>query len=250
MPITELLDLMARLRNPEGGCPWDLEQNFASIAPYTIEEAYEVADAIERGDPDALREELGDLLFQVVFHARLAEEQGTFAFADVVAAIVTKMRRRHPHVFGDDVVADANEQTERWEAFKLAERGDASLFADIPVSLPALTRAAKLQKRARRLGLDWSSAAEVREKLDEELAELGAANDAAAEGRELGDILFTMVNMARWAGHDPEALLRAANMRFEQRARAVEAQCKAAPFDVDDPLAVDAAWRRAKARTE
>ena len=172
---------------------------------------YEVADAIERGDPDALREELGDLLFQVVFHARLAEEQGTFAFADVVAAIVTKMRRRHPHVFGDDVVADANEQTERWEAFKLAERGDASLFADIPVSLPALTRAAKLQKRARRLGLDWSSAAEVREKLDEELAELTLARvpprppvfgDADAEAGGAYFLSHGATSLPAWAGDE------------------------------------------------
>jgi len=230
--IGELLEIMARLRDPERGCPWDLEQDFASIAPYTLEEAYEVADAIQRGDTEDLCEELGDLLFQVVFHARLASEQGLFRFADVVAGINRKLVRRHPHVFGDEAVADARAQSEAWERHKANERASKGLHNDsalagIPVSLPALVRAQKIQRRAARVGFDWSRIEDVLAKLEEELSELRQAlqerESVERLQEELGDLLFSCVNLARFVDADAESLLRDANHKFERRFRAVEA---------------------------
>jgi MazG family protein len=226
--LTELLRIMARLRDREGGCPWDLEQTFATIAPYTIEEAYEVADAIERNDLGGLKDELGDLLFQVVFHARMAEEGGAFAFADVARAICDKMLRRHPHVFGSRQVASSAEQTALWDEIKRQERAGsapAGLLDDVPVGLPALTRALKLGKRAATVGFDWPDMAGVRAKVDEELAELDAAVatcDDAEIAAEMGDLLFTMANWCRHLKLDPEACVRAANQKFATRFRAVE----------------------------
>ena len=236
--IARLLAIMARLRDPEGGCPWDLEQDFASIAPYTIEEAYEVADAIDRGDLAALKDELGDLLLQVVFHARMAEEQGAFAFEDVVAAICDKMVRRHPHVFGNARVEDARAQTASWDAIKRAEREaagdtDDSALAGIPRGLPEWQRAVKLQARAARVGFDWPGPAPVIAKLAEELEEVraefhaaeAAPGDPAVRGRlqeELGDLLFVAANLARHAQVDVGAALRGANHKFERRFRAME----------------------------
>ncbi|HVJ29931.1 MAG TPA: nucleoside triphosphate pyrophosphohydrolase, partial [Gammaproteobacteria bacterium] len=228
-PLAELLDIMARLRDRERGCPWDIEQTFATIAPYTIEEAYEVAEAIERADLANLKDELGDLLFQVVFHARMAEEAGAFAFGDVARAICDKMLRRHPHVFGDAQVADSAEQTKRWEELKREERGAASLDAgvldDVPAGLPALTRAVKLGKRAATVGFDWPDVAGVRAKVDEELAELDAAaasGDRDDTAAEMGDLLFSVANWCRHLHLDPETCLRSSNERFTRRFRAVE----------------------------
>lgn len=235
--IAALLAVMDRLRDPDGGCPWDLQQDFRSIAPYTLEEAYEVVDAIEAGDPAALRDELGDLLFQVVFHARLAGEAGWFAFPDVVAGIVDKMQRRHPHVFGDAVVADAEAQTRAWEAHKHRERGERdSLLDGVPHALPALTRACKLQQKAARAGFDWPSVDGVLDKVGEELAELRAElerrDDGEALFEEAGDLLFAVVNLLRHAGVDSEAALRAGNRKFARRFRQVESRCRAAGQDV------------------
>ncbi|HEY9182963.1 MAG TPA: nucleoside triphosphate pyrophosphohydrolase [Gammaproteobacteria bacterium] len=256
-PLAELLRIMAKLRDRDGGCPWDLEQTFATIAPYTIEEAYEVADAIERGDLVALKDELGDLLFQVVFHARMAQEAGAFDFADVAAAICAKMLRRHPHVFGDQRVADSAEQTQRWEEIKREERGAApasgSVLDDVPVGLPALTRAAKLGKRAASVGFDWPDVAGVRAKVDEELAELDAAS-AAGDAREIeaevGDVLFSIANWCRHVNVDPEACLRGANERFTRRFRAVESEVGSSGrgWKDFDAAALDELWRRAKSR--
>jgi tetrapyrrole methylase family protein/MazG family protein/ATP diphosphatase len=228
-PLQRLLEIMARLRDPDGGCPWDLEQTFATIAPYTVEEAYEVADAIERGDLNDLKEELGDLLLQVVFHARMAEEQGAFAFDDVAAAIADKMIRRHPHVFATTSYADVVEQTAAWDAIKAAERAAkgraASLLDDIPPGLPGMTRAVKLTKRAARVGFDWPSTAEVMAKLREELEELQAeidAGDLPKARAELGDLLFVMANLARKLDVDPEDSLRATNAKFARRFHYIE----------------------------
>lgn len=213
---------MARLRDPTAGCAWDQEQTFATIAPYTVEEAYEVADAIERGDMRDLKEELGDLLLQVVFHARMAEEQSAFAFDDVAEAVTDKMVRRHPHVFGDAVVRDAKEQTRAWEAAKAAERdakGAGWLDAVAP-TLPALTRAVKLSARAARVGFVWPTIAEVMAKLDEEVSELEAeiaSGDIARVRAELGDVLFVCANIARALEIDPEDALRATNAKFVRR---------------------------------
>ena len=218
--IARLIDIMARLRDPGAGCPWDIEQNFATIAPYTIEEAYEVADAVERADMAALKDELGDLLFQVAFHARMAEEAGHFAFADVVGAICDKMIRRHPHVFGD-----GGEQPD-WEAIKAAEREanpDGSALAGVAVSLPALLRAEKLQKRAARTGFDWPDERGPLDKISEEIIEVKAASSDIEQSDEIGDLLFAVVNLARHLGVDPEAALRSANAKFERRFRAIEA---------------------------
>ena len=218
--IARLIDIMARLRDPGAGCPWDIEQNFATIAPYTIEEAYEVADAVERADMAALKDELGDLLFQVAFHARMAEEAGHFAFADVVGAICDKMIRRHPHVFGD-----GGEQPD-WEAIKAAEREanpDGSALAGVAVSLPALLRAEKLQKRAARTGFDWPDERGPFDKISEEIIEVKAASSDIERSDEIGDLLFAVVNWARHLGVDPEAALRSANAKFERRFRAIEA---------------------------
>jgi MazG family protein len=230
--IDRLLRIMARLRDPAGGCPWDLEQTFATIAPYTIEEAYEVADTIERGDLPALREELGDLLFQVVFHAQMARDQGAFGFDDVVAAICDKMERRHPHVFGDARIEDAEAQTRAWEDQKRRERearGE-SILADVPVALPALTRANKLGKRAAQVGFEWRDVGGALDKLDEEIGELRreVADGAPAERitAELGDVLFCVVNVCRYLGVDPETALRGTNAKFERRFRYVEERLK------------------------
>jgi MazG family protein len=223
--IDRLLHLMARLRHPEIGCPWDREQSFATIAPYTIEEAYEVADAIRRGDLDALKDELGDLLFQVVFHARMAEEEGRFAFDDVAQAIVDKMIRRHPHVFSGQ-----GGERPSWEALKAEERkasGQAKSALDgVAATLPALTRAVKLQDRAARVGFDWSEALQVLDKLEEEIAELRAeilAGERDKARAELGDLLFACANLARHLDTLPEDALATANEKFERRFRAIEA---------------------------
>lgn len=238
MNIDELLAVMERLRHPQQGCPWDKEQNFSTIAPYTLEEAYEVADAIAREDMAELREELGDLLFQVVFHAQMAREAGHFEFSDVVRAIVEKMVRRHPHVFGDVQVADAEEQTRRWEAQKAQERAAKaqqvapSVLDGVAVALPALVRAEKLQKRAARVGFDWPDVqgplSKVREEIAEVEAEISGAAPQEVVTEEIGDLLFAVVNLARHAGVDAEAALRAGNLKFERRFRAVEAALAAA----------------------
>ncbi|WP_426258868.1 nucleoside triphosphate pyrophosphohydrolase [Sphingomonas sp. DC1600-2] len=224
--IERLVTIMARLRDPVSGCEWDVAQDFASIAPYTIEEAYEVADAIARGDMVELKDELGDLLLQVVFHARMAEEAGHFALPDVVAAISDKMERRHPHIFGD--VDEGGHHL--WEQIKAAERA-AKGQADVPpgaldgvaLGLPALLRAEKLQNRAARVGFDWPDAEGPRAKIDEEIAEIEAATTPAETEDEVGDLLFSVVNWARKLGVDPEAALRSANAKFERRFKAMEA---------------------------
>jgi MazG family protein len=253
--IDELLEIMARLRAREGGCPWDVEQTFASIAPYTIEEAYEVADAIERGDPEQLRDELGDLLFQVVFHSRMAEEAGQFEFADVVAAICDKMRRRHPHVFGNETIATAADQSRAWEEHKKRERsaeGSRSILDGIARGLPALSLANKVGKRAAGVGFDWPDWRGARAKVDEELRELDAldADPARSEelAAELGDVLLALVNLSRHLGVDPEAALRASNARFEQRFRHLETQVAGSGRDLRelDAAEFDRLWNAAK----
>lgn len=221
--LDRLLSIMARLRDPQTGCEWDRAQNFASIAPFTIEEAYEVADAIAREDLQSLRDELGDLLLQVVFHARMAEEDGHFAFADVAASIADKLEARHPHIFGTDTTGDA--QSERWEKLKAEERaakGASSAIDGIALSLPALLRAEKLQKRAARVGFDWPDPSGAGDKLHEEMAELEEAADED-KTEEAGDLLFAAVNFVRLHGIPPEDALRAANAKFERRFRAMEA---------------------------
>ncbi len=229
MAIERLLAIMTRLRDPARGCPWDLQQDFRSIAPHTLEEAYEVADAIERDDLESLRDELGDLLFQVAFHAELARERGAFAFDDVVDAICDKLTRRHPHVFGNAVVADADAQSRAWERLKAGERNakgpGAGALADIPMALPALSRSRKLGGRAADAGFDWPDAAGPRAKIDEELAELDHARnggDAARLEAELGDLLFSVVNLGRHLDLDSETALRRANDRFARRFRHLE----------------------------
>jgi len=229
MTIDRLLNIMLRLRDPQTGCPWDREQNFASIAPYTIEEAYEVADAIERDDLIDLKSELGDLLFQVVFHAQLAREQGAFDFEDVVNAISDKLERRHPHVFADAKIATAQEQNVAWEEHKRKERAlrdsAASVLDDVPVGLPSLTRAAKLGKRASSIGFDWPNIDGVLDKIEEEVGELRAARESQSANdihAELGDLLFSIVNLGRHLQVDLETALRHANAKFERRFRYVE----------------------------
>ena len=230
--IATLLRIMARLRDPDGGCPWDLEQDFSSIAPYTIEEAYEVADAIDRNDLAELKDELGDLLLQVVFHAQMASEQGAFGFADVVAAISGKMLRRHPHVFGDARADSAGQVLANWEQIKQRERAEAgdadtSALAGIARGLPEWQRAMKLQKRAARTGFEWPGTAPVLEKLREEIdevqAELDGGGSQARLEEEIGDVLFVCANLARHAGVDVGSALRRANHKFERRFRAMEA---------------------------
>jgi ATP diphosphatase len=253
--IRRLLDIMAALRDPVAGCPWDRVQSFASIAPYTIEEAYEVADAIARDDTPALQDELGDLLFQVVYHARMAEEAGQFAFADVAAVIADKMVRRHPHVFGDSAARDAAAQTDAWEAQKRAERAakaERGTLAGIASGLPALTRAAKLTARAGRVGFDWPDAAAVLEKLAEETAELRAELPEAAPDRladEVGDMLFVMANLARKLDLDPEECLRRANAKFSRRFGFIEDRlASAGKTPADSSLdEMETLWRDAKA---
>lgn len=219
-PLHRLVTIMARLRDPERGCEWDREQTFATIAPYTIEEAYEVADAIQRGDLDDLRDELGDLALQVVFHAQMASELGHFTLADVLHGISDKLERRHPHIFGEA------KHSPGWEVIKAAERTrkakDASALAGVALALPALERAAKLQKRAARTGFDWPDPSGPRDKILEELAEVDAAQTQADREEEIGDLLFAVVNFARFLGTDPEEALRKANIKFERRFRMIE----------------------------
>lgn len=249
-----LLEIMAKLRNPDGGCPWDLEQNFATIAPYTIEEAYEVADAIAQQDMGALKEELGDLLLQVVFHAQMAAEGGIFTFEDVARTIADKMERRHPHVFGDADIKDAQAQTENWENIKAEERkkkSAGSVLADVPAALPALMRAEKLQKRAARVGFDWPDTRGVRDKILEELRESEeaiAAGDKAAMQEELGDLLFSVTNLARFVGVDPEEALRRTNAKFTKRFQFIEAQlnAKGKAWEDSDLDEMEALWQEAK----
>ena len=251
--LARLLAIMRKLRAPDG-CPWDREQDFASIAPYTIEEAYEVAEAIARGEPRGLEGELGDLLFQVVFHAQMGSERGWFDFASVANAIGDKLTARHPHVFGGAVIASAAEQTRAWEEHKARERtarGDEpSELADIPQALPALARASKLGKRAGRVGFDWPDARGVRDKVDEELAEIDdvAHTDHEARAEELGDLLFAVANYSRHLGVDPEEALRLANLKFERRFRAMEALAKRRSLTLKklDAAAWDALWNEAK----
>ncbi|MGP8034485.1 MAG: nucleoside triphosphate pyrophosphohydrolase [Steroidobacteraceae bacterium] len=253
--LGQLLTLMARLRDPQRGCPWDLEQTFATIAPFTIEEAYEVADAIERGDPGQLRDELGDLLFQVAFHARMAEERGWFAFADVAESVHAKLVRRHPHVFAGAQL-QTHELPREWEAQKAREReqsaklraDDRGALAAVPRSLPALMRAAKLGRRAARVGFDWPDAQGVRAKVAEELAELDAAAGSDAVAEELGDLLFAVVNLSRHLGLDAEAALRAANAKFERRFRRMERLAGERGRTLEDLSAAewDELWREAK----
>ncbi|WP_375595871.1 nucleoside triphosphate pyrophosphohydrolase [Algihabitans albus] len=258
--IERLLAVMARLRDPDGGCPWDLEQTYATIAPYTIEEAYEVADAIERGDLADLKDELGDLLLQVVFHAQMASEARAFDFEAVADAVADKMIRRHPHVFGTGEADAAETVTVNWETIKAAERaakakdGKPSALDGVARGLPALLRAVKLQKRAARVSFDWGEIAPVMAKIEEELGELKAemAQDQPHPERlqdELGDLLFAAVNLARHMKIDPEAALRHTNSKFERRFRALEAELTAGGADLAEAglEAMEAAWQRAKA---
>jgi MazG family protein len=256
--VRQLIEIMARLRDPEAGCPWDIKQTFATIAPYTLEEAYEVADAIEHGDLDELRGELGDLLFQVVFHARMAEEQGAFDFNDVARAICDKMIRRHPHVFADAEFADEAELRQAWEAQKQRERGhrqqDDSALAGVARALPALVRADKLQKRAARVGFDWDDARGAIDKVREEIGEVEEARASADHDHleeELGDLLFALVNVTRMLDVDAEHALRRANQKFERRFRDMECYlAEAGQPDLNqlDLQALDAAWEAIKAR--
>jgi nucleoside triphosphate diphosphatase len=277
--ITALIALMARLRDPKSGCPWDQKQTFATVAPFTIEEAYEVADAIEHGDPTQLRDELGDLLFQVVFHARMAQERGWFDFAQVASAIHEKLVRRHPHVFGGQSVSGEAELLRAWEEQKAQERaagggvsGSVSALADVPRGLPALVRAAKLGKRAGRVGFDWPDAAQVREKVLEELGEvdgaladaaLGGGADAGAVARagggatnspavveEMGDLLFAVANWSRHLKIDAEEALRAANSKFERRFRDMESLARERGLSLEtlSPQQWENLWAESKAR--
>ncbi|WAE51049.1 nucleoside triphosphate pyrophosphohydrolase [Stutzerimonas frequens] len=264
--LPDLLHLMARLRDPQHGCPWDLQQNYASIVPHTLEEAYEVADAIESGDFDHLPGELGDLLFQVVYYSQLAREEGRFDFATVVDAITRKLVRRHPHVFPDGDLYGSPELPrldeaaikQRWEEIKAEERAEKaaapeqlSLLDDVPSALPALSRAAKLQKRAAQVGFDWPEALPVVDKVREELGEVLEAmseNDPQAIAEELGDLLFVVVNLARHLKVDPENALRAANGKFERRFRFIEQALREAgrPIESCDLEELDALWGEAK----
>jgi nucleoside triphosphate diphosphatase len=250
--LARLLEIMRKLRDPNGGCPWDLEQSFDTIAPYTIEEAYEVAEAIARGEPRALEAELGDLLFQVVFHAQLGSERGWFDFESVANAIANKLTERHPHVFAGARIESTAEQNKAWEELKARERAAkpesaGSELADVPLALPALARAAKLGKRAGRVGFDWPDATGVREKIDEELREVA---DAAPErqSEEVGDLLFAVANWARHLRVDAEESLRLANAKFERRFRAMEklAVSRSLVLTELDPAAWDALWNEVK----
>lgn len=264
--IATLIAIMAALRTPGTGCPWDLEQNFETIAPYTLEEAYEVADAIVRGDLDDLREELGDLLLQVVFHARMAQEQGAFDFGDVVATLTAKLIRRHPHVFGDEAGNTPEAVKGLWERIKAEEKAQrasrrgpaaddpaaAGALAGVPVGLPALTRALKLQAKAGRVGFDWNDPLAVLAKIREEASEIEAeiaAGNCAEAAAEVGDLLFAVVNLARHLDADPEAVLRATNRKFERRFGAIEqALAERGKTPEASSLAeMDALWDRAKA---
>jgi MazG family protein len=256
--IFRLLEIMAALRNPDGGCPWDLEQDFASIRHYTIEEAYEVADAIERGDFEGLREELGDLLLQPVFHAQMASEQGRFDFGDVVQSITEKLIRRHPHVFGEQAARDAGGAKARWDDVKEDERakkaairgGVASALDDVPQVLPALARAEKLAKRAARVGFDWPDVPAVMAKVTEELAELEAAGTEEERHEEMGDLLFAVANLARHLKVDPEAALRDANAKFTRRFHYVEDRAREDGIAMGDAglERLDGYWNEIRAR--
>lgn len=256
--LEALLALMRTLRDPKDGCAWDREQDFVSIAPFTIEEAYEVADAIGRGDLDRLRDELGDLLFQVVFHARMAEEAGRFDFAAVARAIRDKLIRRHPHIFAERRAVDVAQLHVSWEKQKASERAAAGVrgvLSDVPRALPALARAAKLGRRARRVGFDWPDAAGVRAKLDEELAEIDAAlaaADRAQLAEEIGDLLFTLANWARHLEVDAEDALRRAALKFEQRFESMERAAERAGRSLNelDAAQWDELWREAKSLTK
>jgi len=242
MPLERLVEIMRRLRDPQRGCEWDMVQTFATIAPYTIEEAYEVADAIVRNDMDALADELGDLQLQVVFHAQMADEAGLFTLEDVIRGICDKMERRHPHIFGNEVQGGHH----RWEEIKAAERkesSDHSALAGVALALPALERAAKLQRRAARVGFDWPDTAGPRAKIDEELAELDAESEHPRMLEELGDLLFAVVNLARHLNIEPEAALREANRKFEQRFRTIESAAGFADMTLDEK---EALWVEAK----
>ncbi len=266
--IQDLIALMARLRTPETGCPWDLKQDFASIAPYTIEEAYEVADAIERGDLDDLKDELGDLLLQVVFHAQMAAEESRFAFGDVVEAITTKLIRRHPHIFGNLDAKDAAAVKERWDAIKAEEKAERAakrsangegatadeFLAEVPVALPALTRAEKLQRRASKVGFDWNDPRAVLDKLGEEIAEIEQelaepARDPDRLEDEVGDLLFAVANLARHLSVEPEAALRRANAKFVRRFRHIESELRNRGRPLGDATLdeMEALWVEAKA---
>jgi ATP diphosphatase len=239
--IADLIEIMRRLRDPDSGCPWDQVQDFGTIAPYTIEEAYEVADACQRGDMEMLKDELGDLQLQIVYHARMAEEIGAFSIDDVMASICDKMVRRHPHVFGDS-------DSPGWEALKAAERSsheDKSALAGVALALPALKRAEKLQKRAARIGFDWPDISGPRAKIEEELAEIDGAESQDERAAELGDLLFSVVNYARHLDIDPEAALREASARFEKRFRKVEEIADKLLKDMDIN-ALEELWQRAK----
>jgi nucleoside triphosphate diphosphatase len=258
--FAKLLAIMAKLRDPDGGCPWDLEQSFRTIVPHTIEEAYEVADAIEHGDMEGLKGELGDLLFQAVFYAQMARESGTFTMADILEALNAKMIKRHPHVFGDLEIADAAEQTHAWERQKAEERAAAaaasgrkpSALDGVTTGLPALTRAGKLQNRAARVGFDWPEPAQVLDKITEEVAEIRAEIDGKATkeaiAEEIGDLLFAVVNLARHLEIDSETALRAANRKFERRFRRVEELLAAAGKEPAGSTLgeMEAAWVQAK----
>jgi tetrapyrrole methylase family protein/MazG family protein/ATP diphosphatase len=254
--IDALLAIMAKLRDPDGGCPWDLQQSFRSIVPYTLEEAYEVADAIERDNLDDLKEELGDLLLQVVFHARMAEEENAFTFADVVAGISEKMIRRHPHVFSDGEARSTSDVAATWEEIKQAEkatkgRPSSGLLDDVPVVLPGLAQAVKLQKQAAKVGFDWPSIGPVLEKVEEELGELKHEVDAEAPDaieEEFGDLLFVLANYARHLKIDPDAALRRANRKFRTRFSSMELNAKAGSVQLADLTLeeLEALWLRAK----
>jgi ATP diphosphatase len=257
--IDRLIEIMAALRTPGTGCPWDLEQSFATIAPYTLEEAYEVADAIARGDLADLRDELGDLLLQVVFHARMAQEQGAFGFGDVVEAITSKLLRRHPHVFGDTRSATADDVKALWERIKTEEKAQrpspaepAGALAGVPVGLPALTRALKLQEKAGTVGFDWNDPLAVLAKIREEADEIEAdiKNNRPEAAAEVGDLLFAVVNLARHLGAEPEGVLRAANLKFERRFGAVERDLAAqGKTPAQSTLSeMDALWEATKAK--
>jgi nucleoside triphosphate diphosphatase len=263
--ITRLIEIMAALRTPKTGCPWDLEQNFATIAPYTLEEAYEVADAIARDDLPDLQDELGDLLLQVVFHARMAQEQGAFEFGDVVEAITAKLIRRHPHVFGEDRAANPEAVKGLWEQIKALEKeqkrakaagsapAEEGALAGVPIALPALTRALKLQGKAGKVGFDWNDVRAVLRKIREEADEIEAALDtdqSEAAAAEVGDLLFAAVNLARHLHADPETLLRQTNQKFERRFAAIERALAArGKAPKDSSLAeMDALWDEAKAQ--
>lgn len=252
--INDLLAIMAKLRHPEAGCAWDQAQTFATIVPYTIEEAYEVADAIERADFADLKDELGDLLFQVVFYSQMAAEQGMFEFADCVSAICEKLTRRHPHIFQSDATsahADASAALQQWEAQKSQERkaaGLVSVLDNVPASLPALSRAYKLQKRCATVGFDWPDVAGCWDKVKEEILEVEQTQPGSAElTDELGDLMFALVNVVRKHGLDPEAVLRQANHKFERRFRSVEQQLQhSTPVGVASLAEMEAAWQHAK----